>query len=176
MSYHETVAQLALSLDGYVCELDGNVDFLSEYSMDDFDFEGFVDTFGGLIMGSTTYLQAVEFGWIWHKLPTMVLTSQSDLPVPENADIRFAAMPTAEAIRSFSAETPKRLWVFGGGKVITEGLLGGAVDTLDMVVMPIALGSGLPLFTERYDGPMRLVEATPYSGGPVRLVYDTRPD
>ena len=176
MRMDDVVAQLALSLDGYVCELDGNVDFLSKYTMDDFDFEGLTDTIGALIMGSTTYLQAVEFGWMWHAFPTMVLTTQGSLPVPDGADVRFAAMPTAEAIRSFSDETPKRLWVFGGGQVITEGLLGGAIDTLDMVVMPEALGDGLPLFTERYSGPMRLVEATPYSGGPVRLVYDTRPD
>ena len=107
--------------------------------------------------------------------PTMVLTTRTDLPVPEGANIRFGATPTATAIRSFSAETPQRLWVFGGGKVVTQGLIGGAIDTLDITLMPEALGSGIPLFSDAYDGPMRLVKSVPYPNGAFRLVYDTRP-
>ena len=75
----------------------------------------------------------------------MVLTTRFGLPVPAGADVTFISAPTAEAIRSFSDETPGRLWVFGGGRVITAGLRDGAIDVLDIVVMPEALGSGLPL-------------------------------
>lgn len=89
--------------------------------------------------------------------------------------MKFRAQPTAETIRSFSAETPKRLWVFGGAKVIAEGLRGGAVDTLDLMVLPEALGEGIPLFPEAYSGPMRLIEHTSYANGAIRLIYDTTP-
>ena len=171
----DVVASLAVSLDGYVAEADGSVGFLEKYPIEEFDFDSFVDGIGALIMGSTSYVQAVEWGWMWGDRPTMVLTTRTDLPVPDGADIRFAATPTAAAIRSFSAETPKRLWVFGGGKVVTEGLVGGAIDTLDITLMPEALGSGIPLFSDAYDGPMQLVESVPYANGAVRLVYDTRP-
>jgi len=171
----DVVASLAVSLDGYVAEVDGSVGFLEKYPIEEFDFDAFVDGIGALIMGSTSYVQAAEWGWMWGDRPTMVLTTRTDLPVPEGANIRFAATPTATAIRSFSAETPKRLWVFGGGKVVTEGLMGGAIDTLDITLMPEALGSGIPLFSDAYDGPMQLVESVPYANGAVRLVYDTRP-
>ena len=174
MSPSDVVASLAVSLDGYVAEADGSVGFLDKYPIEEFDFDAFVDGVGALIMGSTSYVQAVEWGWMWSDRPTMVLTNRSDLSVPSGADIRFAAMPTAAAIRSFSAQTPKRLWVFGGGSVVTEGLQGGAIDTLDITLMPEALGSGIPLFAAGYDGPMRLVESVPYANGAVRLVYDTR--
>jgi hypothetical protein len=40
--------------------------------------------------------------------------------------------------------------------------------------MPEALGGGIPLFADAYDGPMRLVESVPYPNGAFRLVYDTR--
>ena len=149
MCESDVVASLAVSLDGYVAEADGSVGFLEKYPIEDFD--AFVDGIGALIMGSTSYIQAVEWGWMWGDRPTMVLTTRTDLPVPDDANIRFGATPTAAAIRSFSAETPKRLWVFGGGKVVTEGLVGGAIDTLDITLMPEALG------------------------GAFRLVYDTRP-
>ena len=175
MSATDTVASLAVTLDGYVCRTDGSVDYLEDYPIEEFDFDAFVDGIGALIMGSVSYVQTVEWGWMWGDRPTMVLTNRTDLPVPDGADIRFTAMPTAEAIRSFSAETPKRLWVFGGGRVVTDGLRGGAVDTLDITVMPLALGSGIPLFADTYNGPMRLVDSVPYANGAVRLVYDTRP-
>jgi dihydrofolate reductase len=108
--------------------------------------------------------------------PTTVLTTRTGLPTPDGADIRFTNSATAATIRAFSAETPKRLWVFGGGKVVTDGLIGGAIDTLDITVMPEALGNGLPLFTDAYGGPMRLLETTVFSNAAFRLVYNTTPD
>jgi len=42
-------------------------------------------------------------------------------------------------------------------------------------LVPEALGSGIPLFFDAYDGPMRLVESVAYQNGAFRLVYDTRP-
>ena len=174
MSDPDVVASLAVSLDGYIAEADGSVGFLEKYPIEDYDFDSFVDSVGALIMGSTSYLQAAGWGWMWGDRPTMVLTTRTDLPVPDGADIRFAALPTATAIRAFSAETPKRLWVFGGGKVVTDGLIGGAINTLDITLMPEALGGGIPLFSDAYDGPMRLVESVPYPNGAFRLVYDTR--
>jgi dihydrofolate reductase len=122
-------------------------------------------------MGSTTYEQSLQWGWIWGDRPTMVLTTRHGLAIPEGADITFAATPTAEAIRSFSAATPKRLWVFGDGRVVTDGLRGGAIDTLDITLMPEALGSGIPLFSDAYAGPMKLLESVGYANGAVRLVY-----
>ncbi len=150
------------------------MDYLERHSVGGFDFGDFLETVGALLMGSTSYIQAVEWGWLWGEFPTMVLTSRPSLPVPADADVRFANLPTPHAIRSFAAETPKRLWVFGGGQVITEGLRGGAIDTLDLMVMPETLGSGIPLFAAPYDGPMRLISATTYDSA-VRLIYDVRP-
>jgi len=171
----ETVANLAVSLDFYIAESDGTVDFLSNYKIADYDFEAFAATIGGLITGSTTYEQAVGFGWYWSDKPTLVLTTRTDLAVPEGADVRFTDEPTPDAIRRFAAEIPGRLWVFGGGQVITEGLRAGAIDTLELMVIPQALGSGIPLFTEPYDGPMKLVDAIQHEDGAVLLVYDCRP-
>lgn len=45
------------------------------------------------------------------------------------------------------------------------------VDTLDLVIVPEALGSGLPLFTEPVVPQMNLIEATTFPCGSVRLVW-----
>lgn len=172
---NDVVASLAVTLDGYVCRPDGSVDYLEKYPIEEFDFGAFLDGVGALIMGSTSYLQSVDWGWMWGDRPTTVLTSHPGLPVPDDADVRFTDSPTPDAIRSFSAATPKRLWVFGGGRVITDGLRGGAIDTLDITLIPEAIGSGIPLFASPYEGPMRVLDTVPYSNGAIRLVYDTRP-
>jgi dihydrofolate reductase len=171
MSASDVVASLAVSLDGYIAESDGGVEFLEKYPIEEFNFDAFVADIGALIIGSTSYEQAVGWGWQWGDRPTMVLTTRTDLEVPDGANITFASTPTAEAIRSFSAITPKRLWVFGGGRVVTEGLKGGVIDTLDITVMPEALGSGVPLFAEPCTIAMNLVDSVAYPNGAVRLIY-----
>jgi len=168
----DVVASLAITLDGYVSRLDGSVDYLEKYPIEDFDFDEWVARVGALIMGRTTYEQTIGWGWIWGDRPTMVLTNESGLAVPEGADVQFHSGPTAEAVRAFSAETPKRLWVFGGGRVVTDALLGGSVDTLDITIVPEAIGTGIALFVEPYAGAMRATQTVPYSNGAVRLVYD----
>lgn len=173
---NDVVASLAVTLDGFVCRRDGAVDYLDNYPLEDFDFETWADRVGALVMGRTTYEQAVDWGWGWGERPTLVLTTANDLPVPEGADVAFKAAPTAEAIAEFRASTDKRIWVFGGANVVTAALAGGAVDTLDITVIPEAIGEGLPLFTEPFAGPLRLLEAIPFSNGAVRLVYDANPE
>jgi len=170
---NDVVASLAVTLDGFVCRPDGAVDYLENYSIDDFDFAAWAGRIGALVMGRTTYEQTIGWGWEWGDRPTLVLTSATDLPVPDGADVTFQSAPTASAIAEFSAATPKRLWVFGGGKVVTAALRGGVVDTLDLTVMPEAIGAGIALFPEAFSGPMRPLSVVPYDNGAVRMVWDT---
>ena len=171
----DVVASLAVTLDGYVCRANGDVDYLDRYPLDEFDFSAWADRVGALVMGRTSYEQTVGWGWTWGDRPTLVLTTATDLPVPDGANVTFRAAPTARAVAEFSAETDQRLWVFGGGNVVTAALLGGAVDTLDLTVVPEAIGTGIPLFTEPFAGPMRPLETIAFANGAVRLVYDTTP-
>lgn len=170
----DVVALLAITLDGYIARPDGSVDFLERHPVDEFDFEEFADGVDGLIMGRATYEQTIGFGWTWGDRATTVLTTRRGLAVPAGADVRFSAEPTAGAIRSLAAECERRLWVFGGGRVVTDGVLGGEIDTLDLTVVPEAIGSGIPLFTAPVPGPLRLVDSIRYSGGANRLIYDLR--
>ena len=88
----DVVASLAVTLDGYICRPNGDVDYLEKYPIEDFDFDEWVGRIGSLVMGSASYRQSVDWGWNWAHLPTLVLTSQDDLPVPENADVTFSCL------------------------------------------------------------------------------------
>lgn len=173
---NDVVASLAVTLDGFVCRPDGSVDYLDKYPMEDFNFDAWSERVGALVMGRTTYTQTAQWGWGWGDTPTLVLTSATDLVVPTGANVTFESTPTGEAISAFRRSTDKRIWVFGGGKVVTAALASGAVDTLDITIVPEAIGEGLPLFTSPFAGPLRPIETTPYSNGAVRLVYDVNPE
>jgi dihydrofolate reductase len=166
------VAYLAVSLDGFIAEPDGSVTFLDDFGSDEYEFHDFIDGIGALVMGSSTYEQIVGFGWPYGEIPALVLTSR-DLPIAEGATVEFSSERTGDAIRSYSQVTDKRVWIVGGGKVVTAALQSGVVDTLELYLMPVALGRGVPLFTEPCEGPLTLVESQAYSNGAVKLVYAT---
>lgn len=171
----KVVAYVAVSLDGYIAHDDGSVGFLEEFGTDEYDFHGFLDTIGAVVLGAATYEQILGWGWPYGDLPGVVLTSR-DLPTAEGARIEFSRAATAEAIRSAAATTDKRVWVVGGGVVITDGINGGAIDTLELYVMPTVLGSGVPLFTGAIDTPLDLVDSASFSTGVVKLEYRVRSD
>ena len=63
--------------------------------------------------------------------------------------------------------------MFGGGRVITDGPVAGVIDTLDVTVMPEAIGVGIPLFEGPHAGQVHLIESTVFSNGAVRLIHQT---
>jgi len=170
----QVIAYVAVSLDGYIAGDGGSVDFLEQFGSDEYGFHEFFDSIDAVIMGSATYEQILGFGWPYGDTPGLVLTTQS-LDTPAGPRITFASEPTGQAIRDYASSFDRPVWLVGGGKVITAGLLQGAVDILEMYVMPIALGSGVPLFTSPYSGHLELAESRHFSNGVVKLVYTTNP-
>lgn len=174
----DVVASVAVTLDGYIARVDGAVDCLDKCPLEGFNFPDWADRVGAFVMGRTTYEPLSQGEWMWGDGPTLVLTSRDDLPIPDGANVSFSSAPTLEAIADFRQrpDVAGRIWVFGGGRVITEALTGGAVDTLDLTVMPEALGEGVPLFTEAFEGPLRPLEVNTHDNGAVRLVFDSSPN
>jgi dihydrofolate reductase len=171
MSSH-VIAYVAVSLDGYIAGDDGSVDFLEQFGTDEYGFHEFFGSIDAVVMGSATYEQILGFGWPYGDTPGLVLTTR-DLDTPQGATISFSAEPTGQAIRDYAMAFEQRIWVVGGGKVITDGIQQGAIDTLEMYLMPVVLGSGVALFTETLDGPLALTSSDTFTNGVVRLVYST---
>ena len=82
---------------------------------------------------------------------------------------------TADEIRRFSDTVEMGVWIVGGGVVITDALAAGVVDRLDIAVIPVLLGSGIPLVTAAIGRPLRLTGTFTYDNGVVRLLYAPEP-
>ena len=171
----DVIAYVAVSLDGFIAGDEGSVDFLEDFGSEEYGFDEFYDSIGAVVMGSATYEQILGWGWPYGTTPGLVLTHRV-LDAPGGVAITFSSDPTGDAIGAYATTTEKRLWVVGGGRVILDGLRDGAIDVLELYVMPVVLGTGVPLFQGPYDGALNLTESQAFTNGVVKLVYSTRPD
>jgi dihydrofolate reductase len=175
----------AASLDGYIAAEGDDLDWLTKYEppdpppdleRDTGSYDEFYARIGALIMGSATYewVLANASAWPYSGKPTWVLSSR-DLPEPDGeADVRVVHAGVGELHDELAeAAAPKNLWVVGGGPVASQFDAAGLLDDVIVTVVPVALGAGKPLFSERLaGGPMKLVDARPSPTGMVQLRYE----
>jgi hypothetical protein len=68
-------------------------------------------------------------------------------------------------------------WLIGGADVIGQFLDAGRVDSIEIFVMPVLLGKGIPTFPRDRSGPdpaLELSESTGFGSGIVRLLYTAK--
>lgn len=170
----------ASTLDGYIADSDDGIAWLMGFEPN-YDGPGedvneaiqsFMEGIGALVMGSSTYEFILGHGdWVYGDRPTWVLTSR-ELSVAEGADIRFHNGPTADIHPEMLAAAGDRdLWVMGGGPVASELADAALLDELWVTIVPIALGTGKPLFSEPLEKPMRLLGTRTFSTGMIELRY-----
>jgi len=170
---------LACSLDGFIAAPDGSVAWLDLFSAggEDYGYAGFLAGVGSLVMGSRTYEQLLGFGaWPYAGRPCFVVTSRR-LPVPDGADVRLRAGSDLGAVvaEARTAAEGRAVWLVGGGALARSMLDVGVVDTLDLALMPVLLGDGIPLFVSglRPHG-LVLRESRTHADGVVQLRYSVQ--
>jgi dihydrofolate reductase len=169
---------VAASLDGYIAESDDGLDWLTRYEGTDATgpepggYEHFLAGVGALVMGARTY-DVITGGlvetWPYEGRPTFVYAHR-ERPVMEGADVRFVDGAVGEHHDEMVAAAGDRhLWVVGGGALASQYVAAGLLDDLLVAIVPVWLGDGIPLFTERIDEPMRLAGTHAFSSGLVQL-------
>lgn len=83
-------------------------------------------------------------------------------------------VPHLEGIRALKAQPGKNIYVVGGPTLVTSLLNDGLLDELRLIVHPLLLGGGTPLF-EKVTGrrPLHFVQAEAADRGKVVLSYRT---
>ena len=74
------------------------------------------------------------------------------------------------------AEPGKDIWLFGGGSLFRSLLAARLVDTVEVAVIPVLLGGGIPLLPPpTQQAKLRLVGNKVYKTGIVSLEYAVEP-
>lgn len=156
---------IAMTIDGFIARKNGSVDFLSIVEgTEDYGYEAFVRETNAIIMGRTTYdwIQG-ESAWPY-EAPTYVLTNR-----PFETE---HASPCATVDELLVAIEPYRsVWVCGGAGLITELLDRGLIDRFIISIVPVIIGTGIPLDRTSVDTRLKLVRCESFPTGLVQIEY-----
>ena len=144
---------IATSVDGYIADSKGEIDWLQrpEYdvaALEGVSFETFIAGIDALVMGRHTFEVVLSFAEWPYTLPVIVLSSQP-LAIPDSLQKQVRSMqgePQA-IVETLAAEGKYHLYI-DGGNTIQRFLRAGLIDELTITRIPILLGSGIPLFAE----------------------------
>jgi dihydrofolate reductase len=167
---------VASSLDGYIAGPNGEADWIL---MDpEIDFAAMAREFDTLLMGRRTYeAMAAMGGGGGGGGPfgaMKIVVASRTLDPSEHPGVSVISEPIEGAVRALKDEPGKDIWLFGGGELCGSLLDLGLVDTIEVAVIPVVLGAGIPLVASPAGrATLALTEHRVYpTTGTVSLTYD----
>lgn len=132
--------QVAASLDGFIGTPDGKPDWIP--SDPDIDFGALFAQFDTLLLGRRTF-EAMGGQGQSPGMKTVVVSRT--LKAADHPGVTVIGDGLAEAITALKAKPGKDIWLFGGGELFRSLASMGLVDRVEVAVVPVLLGGGIPL-------------------------------
>jgi dihydrofolate reductase len=169
-----------VTLDGYVAGPNGELDWAFRTMSPDMgewvtDLLRGVDT---LLLGHTTYLQQAatwpsqtgEMADLLNSHSKIVFSTR--LTTLEWSNSRLATVDAAEEIARLKQQPGKNISVSGGATLAQSLSRLGLIEEYNLVMHPVALGSGKPLFKDLSQPlNLKLVSAKTFASGAIGLTY-----
>jgi dihydrofolate reductase len=134
---------VAASLDGFIAGPNGEYDWIV---MDPaIDFAALYREFDTVIMGRKTYEVTTAQGGDGTMPGIDVVVFSRTLAPAAKPGFRIVNEDPAAVVRALKEKDGRDIWLFGGGELFRVLLAAGVVDTVELAVMPVLLGQGIPL-------------------------------
>jgi len=163
---------VAMSLDGYIAGPKGEADWII---MDpEIDFAAMFEQFDTFFLGRRTFepMARAKRGET-QGVKTFVFSRtlrQEDYP-----EVTIVAEGVEETVAALRAEPGKDIWLFGGGSLFRSLLGAGLVDTVEVAIIPVLLGEGIPLLPPpSKQTKLKLTSHKIYKTGIVSLEYSVQ--
>ena len=132
---------VASSLDGYTAGPKGETDWIL---MDpEIDFGAIAESFDTVLLGRKTFEPMAATGMA--SMPHMkTFVFSRTLQQRDYSDVTIMSDRAEETVRGLRASSGKDIWLFGGGSLFRSLAVAGLVDTIEVAVIPILLGGGVP--------------------------------
>lgn len=165
---------VAMSLDGYIADPDGGYDWII---MDPaIDFAAFMEQIDTVFVGRKSYEAALqsEFG---HPAPGMkTYVFSTTLDPADHPDVTILGDDWMDAVAAVKREPGKDIWLWGGGELFRSLLHGNMVDTVEVGIIPVLLGRGIPLLpTTDHRASLELQRLERFPTGVMLVRYGVRP-
>lgn len=174
----KTVLFIAISLDGYIADQDGAVDWLNGENTDTENidtYSEFVKTIDTVIMGWNTYHQVITelspTEWVYSDLTTYVITHRK---LTSSDKIKFVSQDPCSFLQQIKSKPGKDIWICGGADIVQQFMAKDLIDTYYISIIPTLLGNGISLFgTLEKERKLSLIKTQNYHGI-VELIYERR--
>ena len=143
---------IATSLDGYIADQNGSIDWLNTIpnpNLDDMGYVDFTERIDALVMGRTTFETVCGFDVEWpYTQPVFVLSNtMKEIPESHKGKAFLCKGSLTEIIATIHKKGYYRLYI-DGGSTIRNFLKEDLIDEIILTTIPILLGGGAPLFAE----------------------------
>jgi dihydrofolate reductase len=160
---------IATSLDGYIAGPNGEADWIIVDP--DIDFRALFEQFDTFLVGRRTFEMMARAGK--GETPGMkTLVFSRTLRQQDYPGVKVVAEKSEEIVNALRAEPGKDIWLFGGGSLFRSLLDSRLVDTVEVAIVPVLLGGGIPLLPPPANQTkLKLTSHKVYKTGMVSLEY-----
>ncbi len=162
---------VAASLDGFIADASGAFDWIPQDPAVDFGaIFARVDT---VLIGRRSFELTQRVGAPPWGPNMRVYVFSRTLRAQAYPDVTVIGANAAEAVLALRAEAGDgEIWLFGGGQLFSSLLAGGQVDAVEVTIVPVLLGGGVPLAASGIDRTsLQLLNTRRYPTGMVSLSY-----
>jgi dihydrofolate reductase len=155
---------VAASLDGFIAGPNGAYDWIVHDPA--IDFAAMFAEYDTLLMGRGTYEVASEKGKSWDTSGKRWIVVSTTLKPEDYPNVTILSSGVAEAVAALKAQP---------GVLFRSLLDAGLVDTVEVALIPVMLGSGIPLLPEGQRRWLQLTESKALPSGILMLKYSIVP-
>jgi dihydrofolate reductase len=164
---------VAASLDGCIAGPNGEYDWIPIDPA--IDFRALFAEVDTVLLGRHSYELVLRdpapAAW---PAGTRLIVFSTTLKQRDHADVTIVGTNAADFVSELRAEDgPGEIWLWGGGVLFASLLAAGQVDRVEVTVIPILLGGGIPLLPAGVSrAALELTDVRRYPSGQVALHYD----
>lgn len=141
---------IACSLDGYIADKNGGIDWLNSVpnpENKDLGFTGFIERVNAILMGRNTFEKVCSFDIEWpYPVPVFVLSNTlKEIPVKYRKFAELVHGSVYEVSEYIHSRGHTKIYI-DGGKTIQSFLEADLIDEIIISTIPVLLGNGFPLF------------------------------
>ncbi len=162
----KVILYIAKSLDGFIARSNGSVDWLDQFTTEDYGYYKFYRPIKNILMGSTTYKQVLTFGDFPYKGKKSFVFSRASKGKDDN--VTYFKGRAETLLKKLDGKT----WLVGGANIVNQFIKKNLIDEYIIFTMPIILGKGIRLFDDsNKELNLKLKSSKSYKSGVIEMHY-----